>query len=543
MDRKLSDGVLVRIGDHKLAASFETYLSSTGQKRSRTPDRVNYSDISSEWKNLLAAKGPEAISFFQHLLDIKTRYTFLSRLIEMKLLKNLEAALFCLESHNDLALALCARSIYEQVGSLSFMHRKSTVFLEDIRKFSSFAEALARADSLIETYRIQMLGTGFFKSQEDLEKLGLRKVENVMKLIDTADKVIPQFRRHYDLLSEVVHPNYFSNAIITNANLLDWSPEPDLDFQADLRTWIFDALAGALDAMEHYTDDWFWRFLYEIDHLYRKILFSDRPFKDLFREAKFGLSGDGKSQTSAIQFHASSWRDHFRMLDHYKAKHSPAGQMRVIAEMQDAKFHYDQYLIGSESLFIRIPKDFDFPATTSNRWLYGKAVFQFNPSHVDDHQEFSLVQAELPPRLVPEFIFLLKGNDPEISAIAKTRPFGLYIDTAGVWSSSDHCPVLFIKFRVSREGVDGPPVKELVHIANPQSETEMNAFRSLAKQTHVHLFILNERHEQIDFFEFNNTFQIDQVAEMAEQACRGMKCQDFAKAKNEFLIEHPHGLN
>lgn len=460
----------------------------------------------------------------------------------MKLLKCLDAALLCLESHNDLALALCARSIYEQVGSLAFIHRKSTVFLEDIRKLSSFAEASVRADRLIETYRVQMLGTGFFKSKEDLEKLGLREVENVMKLIDAADKVIPQFRRHYDLLCEVVHPNYFSNAIITNANLLEWSPEPDAGFQADIRTWIFDALAGALDATEHYTDDWFWRFLYEIDHLYRKILFQCGPFKDLFREAKFGFSGDGKTQTSAIQFHANSWRDHFRMLDHYKAKHQPAGAMPVITELQDAIFHYDQYLIGSESLFVKIPKDFDFPAATSNRWVYGRTVFKFTPSQVDDGQEVFIVQAELPPRLVPEFIFLLKGSDPEISAIAKTRPFGFYMDNAGLWKSSECCPVLFIKFRISPAGIDGLPVKEFIYTGNPLSEVEMSAFRSLARQTHVHLFVLNEYHEQVDFFEFDNTFQIDQMVEMVEQACRGMKCQDFAKAKNEFVKKHAQGL-
>ena len=539
MKSQLSPEARRLIGDHKLAAVLDAYLANSLTKRARTPDLVKLADIPSRWKSLLDKQTPEAARFFEQLLDIKNRYTFLSRLIEAKLMKSLDAALAGLDTGNDLVLALCARSIYEQIGSLAFIHAKSTQFLTAIEKAPSFADGSGHAHALVEAYRVQMLGTRFFTSTEDLAKMGLVKATNVMNLIDAADAKIPQFRRFYDLLCEIVHPNYFSNAILTNANLLEWSPEPDEAFQADIRTWIFDALAGALAATELYSEDWFWRFLYEIDHLSRKVLVHHQAFNTLFKDADFGFVGDGKSETSAIQFKCRSWREHFRMWDLYQKNISPGGlPLQLIKESQDADFYFDHYSKDNQTVVVRIPKSFDFPASTSNRWIYGRTAFRFTASN-DEKQppEFAIVLAELPPRMTPEFIFILQGEEPSISKIAQTKPFGFYFYSGGFWRASDGTPVMLLQFKISASGVDGPAIKEILYLANPLSKGDIGALDAVSRQSHIHLFILNEDLEQLNFFEFQNNFRLNEIVDLAGKACAGMTCHDFAKAKAEFIAQ------
>jgi hypothetical protein len=529
------------IGDHKLAAVLDTYLTNSPTKRARTPDLVKSSDLPEKWRELLSKQTSDVTRFFDHLLDIKNRYTFLSRLIEAKLMKSLEASLLGLHTRNDLALALCVRSIYEQIGSLASIHHESSRFLKEIRRLTSFTEANTRADALVQAYRVQMLGTRFFTSSEDLAKMGLVRASNVMDLIDSADKEIPQFRRYYDLLCEIVHPNYLSNAVLTNANLTDWSPEPDESFQADIRTWIFDALSGALTATEDFTDDWFWHFIYEIDHLYRKVLVHRKPFNALFNEAAFGFCGDGKSEVNAIQFKCRSWREHFRMFDVYRKENISAEQpLQLIKETQDADFHYDHYTAGSQPVIVRIPKSFDFPASASNRWIYGRTVYRFALSDNDAQPtDFNIVLAELPPRISTEFIFILQGEEPCISSIAETKPFGFYIINPGIWRAPDGTPVLFIQFKISATGIDGAAIKKITYVANPLSKAELDCLRAIGRQSHVHLFILNEAQEQLNFFEFQNNFSLTEFADFAERASEGMASHDFTKARSEFLAAHP----
>lgn len=525
------------IGDHALAAVLDAYLAGSPAKRAKTPDLIKPEDLPPRWKGILDKQSSDAAEFFYQLLDIKNRYTFLSRLFESKILKSLEAILAALDSRNDIVLALCARSIYEQIGSLAFIHGKSAKFLIAITKAGSFPEASVLARALVDAYRVQMLGTRFFTSDDDLTKMGLVKATNVMNLIDAADEKIPQFRRFYDLLCEIVHPNYFSNAILTNANLLDWSPEPDESFQADIRTWIFDAVAGALAATERFSEDWFWRFLYEVDHLARKVVAHRTAFPVLFNEAAFGSSGEGTSESDAIQFHCRSWRDHFRMLDIYRQKHVSLGQvLELVKESHDADFYYDHYSTGTRMVVFRIPKSFDFPASISNRWIYGRKVFRF-PIGCGEMptEDFSIVLAELPPRAATEHVFILQGHEPVISAIAQTKPFGFYLINPGLWRAPDGTPVLFLHFKISATGIDGAAVKNITYVANPLSKADLDCLRAIGRQSHIHLFILNEDLEQLNFFEFQNNYRLNEFADFAEEACAGMTCHGFAKAKYQFV--------
>jgi hypothetical protein len=133
----------------------------------------------------------------------------------------------------------------------------------------------------------------------------------------------------------------------------------------------------------------------------------------------------------------------------------------------------------------------------------------------------------------------LQGEEPCISSIAETKPFGFYIINPGIWRAPDGTPVLFIQFKISATGIDGAAIKKITYVANPLSKAELDCLRAIGRQSHVHLFILNEAQEQLNFFEFQNNFSLTEFADFAERASEGMASHDFTKARSEFLAAHP----
>ena len=67
----------------------------------------------------------------------------------------------------------------------------------------------------------------------------------------------------------------------------------------------------------------------------------------------------------------------------------------------------------------------------------------------------------------------------------------------------------------------------------------LSKFYDLLRQSHWHLFLINKDNEQVEFFEFENTFLLYEALQTAEEACEGMKSIDFRKAQEEFMSKYP----
>ncbi len=136
-----------------------------------------------------------------------------------------------------------------------------------------------------------------------------------------------------------------------------------------------------------------------------------------------------------------------------------------------------------------------------------------------------------------EVVLYLKDSTPFINTLAKTRPFNLRVH-AGVARNLHGCLGFFIFWIPSPYN---PLVPLVIYDAyvNPRSETQLGLWRELAFQTHWHVLLLDSKNEQRGFFEFSNTFRIQECLDAMEQGCQGIEAVDFDKAKAVFMSERP----
>jgi len=73
-----------------------------------------------------------------------------------------------------------------------------------------------------------------------------------------------------------------------------------------------------------------------------------------------------------------------------------------------------------------------------------------------------------------------------------------------------------------------------VNISNPGL---MTALTELAYQTHWHVFLLDDKDRQQNFWEFTNTFRLAATLQDITDFCRGVPLVDFDRAKETFIAE------
>lgn len=61
---------------------------------------------------------------------------------------------------------------------------------------------------------------------------------------------------------------------------------------------------------------------------------------------------------------------------------------------------------------------------------------------------------------------------------------------------------------------------------NPFEPSHLEMFRKLARQTHWHLILIGANDEVVDFYEFENTYDLEKTLEQAQQLAEG-KSQGF----------------
>jgi hypothetical protein len=73
---------------------------------------------------------------------------------------------------------------------------------------------------------------------------------------------------------------------------------------------------------------------------------------------------------------------------------------------------------------------------------------------------------------------------------------------------------------------------------DPHSDIQVATWRELAAQSHWHLFLVSAGGGQRGFFEFENTFNLDENLDFVLQATRSIPLVDFNRAKAKFMDEH-----
>jgi len=135
-----------------------------------------------------------------------------------------------------------------------------------------------------------------------------------------------------------------------------------------------------------------------------------------------------------------------------------------------------------------------------------------------------------------EIVLYLRDQTPFMEELRSVKPFRLMLQP-GV-GRNEFGPVGFLVFWVPS------PEQPKAHFAafdvymNPHSEQILTLWRRLAAQSHWHVFLIGSGNVQRGFFEFENTFNLQEGLNFIVEACSPIQMIDFQRAARQFMQEH-----
>ena len=173
-----------------------------------------------------------------------------------------------------------------------------------------------------------------------------------------------------------------------------------------------------------------------------------------------------------------------------------------------------------------------------NKWSHGKTCFEI-PS-LDEgfgmRDGFLPVPGVIGPDIGKEVILIIRDQTPFMEQLRLVRPFRLMMN-AGL-GRNDYAPLVFFLFWIEDPNNPSTAFASWDCYLNPKDQEQITMWRHLASQSHWHLFLVGEHGKQREFFEFENTYGLDETLDTAERACRNIPTIDFLRAKQVFMDEH-----
>jgi hypothetical protein len=147
----------------------------------------------------------------------------------------------------------------------------------------------------------------------------------------------------------------------------------------------------------------------------------------------------------------------------------------------------------------------------NNKWTHGKTHFVLSslPVYVRGAEGILPFRSIIDPQVGSETALLLFDRTPFIYELAKLKPFNLLLKTGLVHTS--HGPSCFLLFYVPDPRRPGSVWVAIDAHINPLEVRHLVMWRDLARQSHWHLILVDADDELVDFFEFENTFGLDET--------------------------------
>jgi hypothetical protein len=170
-----------------------------------------------------------------------------------------------------------------------------------------------------------------------------------------------------------------------------------------------------------------------------------------------------------------------------------------------------------------------------NKWSHGQTEFVLPPlpAHLRGKEGLLPLDLVVDPQVGKEVALFLLDPTPFIHDLAALNPLTLQLKS-GLYNTS-YGPLLFLLFYVPDPiEPDRIFVGFDLHV-NPFEVTHLEVWRQLARQTHWHLVLVGGDGQLVDFYEFENTYNLDRTLDYAVEATRGMPHGSFDMAKQEFI--------
>jgi len=301
--------------------------------------------------NRIIKKNKQIGSIAINLIRIKNQFLFIFRILQTKLIYLLNSMIDSLDHDNHLSFALCARSLLEHAGTISFIYKKIESTINTLKRQSNYNKIQEILERLNESLSKVFYGTRFFKDEH------LTKAIHTNELIkDHLEKELPNAWQVYEFLSDFVHPNYGSNLLVSHGYFGDGVIDPPIQEKKEIIDRMILLTAGLID----YVDDSFsnyGKFGILIDGYIEKALHPHIKIENIFREQRGKFTGDGSSKENAIFFiNAKTPMEHIEMQHRYIEENEiDVEPIKQIGAMEDG-FIFDRYKTKEGELWFKVPQ-------------------------------------------------------------------------------------------------------------------------------------------------------------------------------------------
>lgn len=170
-----------------------------------------------------------------------------------------------------------------------------------------------------------------------------------------------------------------------------------------------------------------------------------------------------------------------------------------------------------------------------NKWTHGQAEFVLPPlpDYLRGKEGLLPLDLVVDPEVGKEVALLLLDPTPFIYDIAALPPLTIQLKS-GLYNTANG-PLLFLLFYVPDPIEPDMMFSGFDLHVNPFEEDHLKVWRQLSRQTHWHLVLVGGDGQLVDFYEFENTYNLDRTLDYAVEATRGMAHGSFDLAKQEFI--------
>jgi hypothetical protein len=171
-------------------------------------------------------------------------------------------------------------------------------------------------------------------------------------------------------------------------------------------------------------------------------------------------------------------------------------------------------------------------------WRHGRA--RFNQPQIDDFYGAAdgifPMKAILDREVGTEIVLYMRDQTPFMEELRRVDPFRLLIKAGA--GRNEFGPVCFMIFWVPNPRNPAEAFVTYEVYFNPHCDQQVTMWRELAAQSHWHVFLTGAGAQQRGFFEFPNTFGLDETLDTLLEACTPIPLVDFNRAKAKFMQEN-----
>jgi hypothetical protein len=179
-----------------------------------------------------------------------------------------------------------------------------------------------------------------------------------------------------------------------------------------------------------------------------------------------------------------------------------------------------------------------FDAQTKNtKWRHGPASFKPPrfPEAFANAGGLVPIKAVINIEVGEEVVLYVLVSNPLLGRLAKIKELQLRLNS-GV-ARNEFGPLGFLLFWVPYRNSPGNALAIFDLYVNISNPALMALWTELAYQSHWHVFLLDEKDRQQNFWEFTNTFRLSQALKDITDFCKGVPLLDFDRAKEKFIAE------